>query len=276
MRPWIWSLGWEDPLEKEMATHSSVLALRIPWMEEPGGLQSMGLQRVRHDWATSLASLWGDTLLILKIEIETFKVGSLLAALFFFNCLMIPLKGKEFIVGNSLEILWLGLCAFTAERVCIQPLVRELRSHKPRDVVKRRKRIYCCSFSCIGLKVKQSFKSITSIKFLFWYAFTLLWIHSHYSYMEGFLLALITCWLSHSRRPLQTAMIQDGLIVWLIDILKEPDCLSDYTLEYSVALLMNLCLRSAGLTALLPSPALGCLSFFPLRKTQNRVWSLSN
>ncbi|KAG3275493.1 armadillo repeat containing 9, transcript variant X1 [Ictidomys tridecemlineatus] len=49
------------------------------------------------------------------------------------------------------------------------------------------------------------------------------------------------------RRPLQTAMIRDGLIFWLIDILKDPDCLSDYTLEYAVALLMNLCLRSAGL-----------------------------
>ncbi|XP_049744391.1 lisH domain-containing protein ARMC9 isoform X2 [Elephas maximus indicus] len=48
------------------------------------------------------------------------------------------------------------------------------------------------------------------------------------------------------RRPLQTVMIRDGLIFWLIDILKDPDCLSDYTLEYSVALLMNLCLRSAG------------------------------
>ena len=42
-------LGWEDPLEKGMATHSSILALRIPWTEEPGGLQSMGSQRVRHD-----------------------------------------------------------------------------------------------------------------------------------------------------------------------------------------------------------------------------------
>ena len=42
------SLGWEDPLEKGMATHSSILAWRIPWTEEPGGLQSMGLQRVRH------------------------------------------------------------------------------------------------------------------------------------------------------------------------------------------------------------------------------------
>ena len=43
------SLGQEDPLEEEMATHSSVLAKRIPWTKEPGGLQSMGSQRVRHD-----------------------------------------------------------------------------------------------------------------------------------------------------------------------------------------------------------------------------------
>ena len=44
----VQSLGWEDPLEKGMATHSSILAWRIPWTEEPGGLQSMGSQRVRH------------------------------------------------------------------------------------------------------------------------------------------------------------------------------------------------------------------------------------
>ena len=49
------SLGWEDPLEKEMATHSSTLAWNIPWTKEPGRLQSMGLQRVRHDWAASLS-----------------------------------------------------------------------------------------------------------------------------------------------------------------------------------------------------------------------------
>ena len=46
---WVQSLGWEDPLEKEMATHSSILAWKIPWTEEPGGLQSMGLHRVGHD-----------------------------------------------------------------------------------------------------------------------------------------------------------------------------------------------------------------------------------
>ena len=46
---WIQSLGWEDPLEKEMVTHSSILAWKISWTEEPGGLQSMGLQKVGHD-----------------------------------------------------------------------------------------------------------------------------------------------------------------------------------------------------------------------------------
>ena len=46
---WVRSLGQEDPLEKEMATHSSTLAWKIPWTKKPGGLQSMGLQRVGHD-----------------------------------------------------------------------------------------------------------------------------------------------------------------------------------------------------------------------------------
>ena len=46
---WVQYLGQEDPLEKGMATHSSILAWRIPWTEEPGGLQSLGSQRVRHD-----------------------------------------------------------------------------------------------------------------------------------------------------------------------------------------------------------------------------------
>ena len=59
------SLGQEDPLEKEMATRSSILAWKIPWTEEPGGLQSMGSQKVRHIWGTeqagTLTSLSGDS-----------------------------------------------------------------------------------------------------------------------------------------------------------------------------------------------------------------------
>ena len=51
---WVLSLGRDDPLEKGMATHSSILAWRIPWTEEPGRLKSMGSQRVGHDWACIL------------------------------------------------------------------------------------------------------------------------------------------------------------------------------------------------------------------------------
>ena len=50
---WVPSLGWEDPLEKGMATRSSILTWRIPWTKEPGGLQFMGSHRVEHDWMTN-------------------------------------------------------------------------------------------------------------------------------------------------------------------------------------------------------------------------------
>ena len=49
---WLWSLGQENPLEEEMATHFSILAWKIPWTEKPGGLQSKGLRGVERDWAT--------------------------------------------------------------------------------------------------------------------------------------------------------------------------------------------------------------------------------
>ena len=51
-KTWVRSLGWDDPLEKEMATHSSILAWEIPWTEEPGGLQSLASQRVGHNLTT--------------------------------------------------------------------------------------------------------------------------------------------------------------------------------------------------------------------------------
>ena len=54
---WVWSLGQEDPLEKGMSTHSNVLAWRIPWTEEPGELQFLGLQKGGHDWATNTFTL---------------------------------------------------------------------------------------------------------------------------------------------------------------------------------------------------------------------------
>ena len=61
---WVWSLGREDPLEKEMVTHSSILAWRIPWMEKPGRLQSIGSQRVGHDWVISLSLSYLNSLVV--------------------------------------------------------------------------------------------------------------------------------------------------------------------------------------------------------------------
>ena len=58
---WVWSLGWEDPLEKGMATHSNTLAWRTPWTEEPSGLQSMGSQRIRHGYFLYLLSNWASS-----------------------------------------------------------------------------------------------------------------------------------------------------------------------------------------------------------------------
>ena len=54
-------LGWEDPLEQGMATHSSILAWKIPWTEKPDGLQSMGLQRIGHDWSDSTLMTWSPS-----------------------------------------------------------------------------------------------------------------------------------------------------------------------------------------------------------------------
>ena len=63
---WVWSLGWEDPLEEEMATHSSILAWTISWTEEPGELQSIELQRLHDSLMTERARRQGYQLTIRK------------------------------------------------------------------------------------------------------------------------------------------------------------------------------------------------------------------
>ena len=87
---WIRSLGWEDPLEEGMETHSSILAWTIPWTEEPGKLQSMGSQRVRYDWTTKHSTaLWPggdlvrrDTTVRFTVEIHKFRAGLSLVSFF--------------------------------------------------------------------------------------------------------------------------------------------------------------------------------------------------
>ena len=81
----VWSLGWEDPLEEEMATWYSILVGIIPWTEEPGGLQSMGLQRVGHNWAHSS----GDVSLLHFTHCLPANNVNLSFWLFFFVCLFL-------------------------------------------------------------------------------------------------------------------------------------------------------------------------------------------
>ena len=63
LETWVRYLVWEEALEQEMATHSSTLAWRIPWTEEPGGLQSMGSQRFGHDSVTFPHTPWGEVII---------------------------------------------------------------------------------------------------------------------------------------------------------------------------------------------------------------------
>ena len=103
---WVWSLGGEDPLEKEMAPHSSTLAWKIPWTEEPGRLQSMGSQRVGHDWGTK------HCLLILIVSDE---ISGICFVLFFLNysspvciCLLPPSTFYLILLFSSLTVMYVG------------------------------------------------------------------------------------------------------------------------------------------------------------------------
>ena len=89
---WVLSLGWEDPLEEGMATHSSILAWRIPWTEEPGRLQSIGSHRVRHNWSD--LACW---------TILSFKPGCAFWGSGYFCFLNIPSQGLAWCLSLYLQ-----------------------------------------------------------------------------------------------------------------------------------------------------------------------------
>ena len=90
-------LGWEDLLEKEMATCSSTLAWKIPWMEEPGRLQSMGSKRVGHDWASSLSNIYVFLMLLIVSSLRVLSQTNS------FILKKIPVK----LIGTT-EVKWKG------------------------------------------------------------------------------------------------------------------------------------------------------------------------
>ena len=95
---WVQSLGWEDPLEKGMATHSSILAWTIPWTEELGRLQSLRSQRAGHDW-TTFTLQWGRSN---EAFLQTERSGSTWA----FLCLMF-IHGIKVYLGIYKVYLWM-------------------------------------------------------------------------------------------------------------------------------------------------------------------------
>ena len=92
----VWSLGWEDPLEKRMTTCSSILAWRIPWTEKPGGLLSMVLQRAGHDWVTNTESKKGHWL-SLQLVVASLKFPPCPA----YSCFHTLLPGGGGTVGHG-------------------------------------------------------------------------------------------------------------------------------------------------------------------------------
>ena len=105
---WVQSLGWEDPLEEGMATHSSILTWRIPWTEELGGLQSIGLQRVGQDWS-DLARMHAHS--------RTKSLQSLFKAE-----VIVLIIQKHFTIYNGMLLLLLLLLShFGCVRLCATP-----------------------------------------------------------------------------------------------------------------------------------------------------------
>ena len=97
---WVW--GWEDPLEKVMATHFSILAWRIPWTEEPGRLQSMGLQRAGHDWVANTLTFTGVIFCTIYVIFSNIKwMLKWRSTKFHLWIFSLPLDGQPFNLSSS-------------------------------------------------------------------------------------------------------------------------------------------------------------------------------
>ena len=100
LETWVWSLGQEDPLEKGKTIYSSILAWRIPWTEEPGRLQSMDSQRVRHNWLT-LVMLFLHIHVLFQKNLKNLRVNQLYSNKIFFKLHTQDLKDLKLFGGTS-------------------------------------------------------------------------------------------------------------------------------------------------------------------------------
>ena len=101
---WVGSLGREDPLGKEMATHSSILAWKISWTQEPGGLQSMGLERVGQDWVTNTYIVYSDFFSFFLLIIFFALKATIFSKRVLFNYLFLAVLGLHRSTDFSLVV----------------------------------------------------------------------------------------------------------------------------------------------------------------------------
>jgi len=106
-KTWVLSLGWKSPLQKGTPTHSSILAWRIPWTEDPDGLQSMGLQRAGHHWVTfTLTVSWSKYVVSFSLWKISFIPLNVLSFLFLRQACA-PVLGFNCSIPISLFLMWI-------------------------------------------------------------------------------------------------------------------------------------------------------------------------
>ena len=113
---WVQSLGWEDPLEKEITTDSGILVWRIPWTEKSGGLQSMGSHRVRHDWAANITQVTDIPKLYF---LQCFHKSKIISKENDYQ----HYKEKEVLLNLPSEFMYWSLFIITVEIILIQDII---------------------------------------------------------------------------------------------------------------------------------------------------------
>ena len=150
---WVWSLGQGDPLEKERATHSSILAWEIPWTEDPGRLQFMGSQRVGHNWVTNTHT--HNSLLVVSFA-NIFSHSA--------DCLFILS-----VVSSAVQKL-LHVIRFHLFNSCFISFVFGDRGEKNSAVIYVR--VFCPGFLWEFYDIQSTFRSSIHFEFIFIYSVT--------------------------------------------------------------------------------------------------------
>ena len=123
----FWSLGWEDPLEEKMATHSSILAWKIPWTEKPGRLQSIGLQSFGHNWSNLAHMHSNQCKVIHKYTIHVYHISYISCISLIYKSCRYTNHFRFYLCFSNNEQCWISSCSYwpsvcTWRNTCLGPI----------------------------------------------------------------------------------------------------------------------------------------------------------